>query len=145
MRSKLIAGFLKKLGQICLILLVTLGVMGIGVPVLAESAIPEEVPRVEVSPFPNLDASTIPSEKISQFVHACVQVVQLIERREGELQGAETELESQRIEQEIEAEASAIIAEAGLTRQEYLQMLTLANIDPEFGDRVTAQLQEANN
>ncbi|MBW4521821.1 MAG: DUF4168 domain-containing protein [Scytolyngbya sp. HA4215-MV1] len=106
------------------------------------SRLPAEVP--ETNHPTNPDANTIPSEKVSQFVHACVQVVKLIERREGELQGAETESESLRIEQEIEAEAMAIIEKAGLTRQEYLQLLTLANIDPEFGDRVAAQLQEAS-
>jgi single-stranded DNA-specific DHH superfamily exonuclease len=88
-------------------------------------------------------ADNIPSEKASQFVHACLKVVALIERREGELQAAETESESARIQQEIEAEAIAIIEQAGLTRQEYLQLLSLANVDPEFGERVAALLQEA--
>jgi hypothetical protein len=91
------------------------------------------------------DSSNIPSEKVNQFVHACLQVVALIERREGELQGAETESESVRVEQEIEAEALAIIEQAGLTRQEYLQLLGLANTDPEFGERIAIQLQEATN
>jgi hypothetical protein len=92
-----------------------------------------------------LDPNNIPSEKVSQFVHACLQVVALIEQREGQLQGAETESESLRIEQEIEAEALAIIEEAGLTHQEYLQLLGLANTDPEFGERIAIQLQEATS
>lgn len=92
-----------------------------------------------------LDPSTIPSEKVSEFVHACLQVVALIERREGELQGSETETESLRVEQEIESEALAIIQKAGLTRQEYLQLLGLANTDPEFGERIAVQLQEATS
>lgn len=91
----------------------------------------------------NLDASDISSEKISQFVQAYLEVLTLIEQREGELQGAETETESLQIQQEIEAEAFTIINSAGLTRQEYLQLLGLANIDPEFGERVAVQLQEA--
>lgn len=91
-----------------------------------------------------LDPGNIPSEKVSQFVYACLQVVKLIENREGELQAAETESESLRIEQEIEAAALAIIEKAGLTRQEYLQLLGLANTDPEFGERVAIQLQEAS-
>jgi hypothetical protein len=91
-----------------------------------------------------LDPGNIPSEKVSQFVDACLQVVKLIEAREGELQAAETESESLRIEQEIEAAALAIIEKAGLTRQEYLQLLGLANTDPEFGERVAIQLQEAS-
>jgi hypothetical protein len=92
-----------------------------------------------------VDPSSIPSEKVSEFVHACLQVVALIERREGELQGAETETESLRVEQEIEAEALAIIEKGGLTRQEYLQLLGLANTDPEFGERIAVQLQEATS
>jgi Domain of unknown function (DUF4168) len=90
-----------------------------------------------------LDASNIPSEKVSQFVSACLQVVALIDRREGELQAAETESESLRIQQDIEAEAVAIIETAGLNRQEYLQLLGLANVDPEFGERIATLLQEA--
>lgn len=99
----------------------------------------------QVMPRSGLDPSNIPAEKVSQFVHACLQVVALIERREGELQGAETESESSRIEQEIEAEALTIIEQAGLTRQEYLQLLGLANTDPEFGERIAVQLQEATS
>lgn len=91
---------------------------------------------------PGIDADTIPSEKLNQFVQACLQVVGLIERREGELQAAETDSESVRIQQDIEAEAIAIIEKAGLTRQEYLQLLSLANVDPDFGERVATLLQE---
>ncbi|GAP97199.1 DUF4168 domain-containing protein [Leptolyngbya sp. NIES-2104] len=90
----------------------------------------------------NLDVNTIPSEKLNQFVQACLQVVALIERREGELQAAETDSESARIQQDIEADAIAIIEKNGLTRQEYLQLLSLANVDPEFGERVATLLQE---
>jgi hypothetical protein len=91
-----------------------------------------------------IDADNIPSEKVSQFVHACLQVVALIERREGELQAAETESESLRIQRDVESEAIAIIEQAGLTRQEYLQLLSLANADPEFGERVATLLQESS-
>ena len=89
-----------------------------------------------------LNSSYIPSEKVSQFVVACLKVVALIERREGELQGVETELESLRMQQDIEAEAIAIIEATGLTRPEYLQLLSLANVDPEFGERIAVLLQE---
>jgi len=90
----------------------------------------------------NIDVNTIPSEKLNQFVQACLQVVALIERREGELQAAETDSESARIQQDIEGEAIAIIEKNGLTRQEYLQLLSLANVDSEFGERVATLLQE---
>jgi hypothetical protein len=93
----------------------------------------------------NLDADAISSEKISQFVRAYLQVVNLIEQRENDLQAAETESESIQLQREIELEALDVIQASGLTLQEYLQLLGLSNIDPEFGERVAAQLQEDAN
>ncbi|XHX76301.1 MAG: DUF4168 domain-containing protein [Stenomitos frigidus ULC029] len=117
-------------------------VLAADTPVVPTPAIPKE----QAAPSRSVvDPSSIASEKVSEFVHACLQVVALIERREGELQGAETETESLRVEQEIESEALAIIEKAGLTRQEYLQLLGLANTDPEFGERIAVQLQEATS
>lgn len=111
----------------------------------AEELPPEAPPPAEASSSRSgIDADAISSEKISQFVRVYVQVVNLIDRREAALQGAETASESQQIQQETEAEALALIQAAGLTIQEYLQLLGLANIDPEFGERVAAQLQESS-
>jgi hypothetical protein len=105
-----------------------------------------ELPTEATSPSRlSPDSNDIPSEKVNQFVQAFLQVLDLIERREGELQGAETESESLRIQREIETEALAIIATAGLTKTEYLQLLGLANTDSEFGERIAAQLQEATS
>ncbi|MGJ3248951.1 MAG: DUF4168 domain-containing protein [Elainellaceae cyanobacterium] len=92
---------------------------------------------------PELDADDISSEKVSQFVQAYLEVMALIEQREGELSGAETESESIRIQRDIEADAFSVIEQAGLTWQEYIQLLGLANSDPEFGERIAAQLEEA--
>lgn len=99
---------------------------------------------IESAPPPaiSLDANTISSEKISQFVRAYWQVLALLGRREAQLHAAETAAESQRLEREIAAEAIAIIENAGLTQSEYLQLLALANTDSEFGERVATQLQE---
>lgn len=113
-------------------------------PSPTESGNSSDVPAVTM-PKLGLDANTIPSEKLSQFVHAYLQVVALIERREGELQATETESESGRLQRDIEAEAIAIIERSGLTRQEYLQLLSLANVDLEFGERVATLLQEASS
>lgn len=108
------------------------------------SSSPVESPvEVETAPGRGLDADDISAEKINQFVQAYLQVLALIEGRETELQGAEIELESQEIQREIEAQAIGLIQAAGLTLQEYLQLLSFTNIDPEFGERVAAQLQEA--
>lgn len=113
--------------------------------VLAEEA--AAPPVTELEPIaPNrsaFDADAISPEKVGQFVQAYLQVITLIERRGGELQEAETETESARIQQAIEAEALELIEAEGLNLQEYLQLLSLANIDPEFGDRIAVQLQEA--
>ena len=111
---------------------------------IAEMSVQKTLPET-TQLRPLLDATTIPAEKVNKFVQAYLQVWQLISRREGELQAAETEFESLRIAQEIETEALAIIEQAGLTNQEYLQLLGLANIDPEFGERVATGLQEAKN
>lgn len=92
---------------------------------------------------PSLDTSTIPFEKLNQFVQAYLQVIKLIERRQPELQAATTPAESQQLETEIQAQALAMIEQAGLTQPEYLQLLSLANTDPEFGERVALLLQEA--
>lgn len=129
---------------LCLVVICIIWLGNLSIALAEELSVdPRSLLSIPVPATPRLDSNNIPSEKVSQFVHACLQVVTLIERREGELQAVETETESGRIEQEIEAEALAIIEQAGLTRQEYLQLLGLANTDPEFGERVAIQLQEA--
>ncbi len=85
------------------------------------------------------------AEQLDQFVKAYLQVFELIDHRQSELQAAETESESLQIQREIEQEAFNQIAAAGLTRQEYLQILGLANADPEVGEQIAAQIQEAAN
>ncbi|OLP17484.1 hypothetical protein BST81_16495 [Leptolyngbya sp. 'hensonii'] len=107
-----------------------------------DGVVPPESPPSSLRSF---DSNGIAPEKISQFVRAYLQVLELIERREGDLQASETDLESLRIQQDIEAEAYGIIEQAGLTRQEYLQLLSLANTDPEFGERIATQLQEGTD
>jgi hypothetical protein len=131
-----------------LIWLVGLTNLGLAAPALA-SDLPSAAPVNDLDPATGLalptrlDADDISAEKIHQFVQAYLQVLALIEGRETELQGAEMEFESQQIQREIEAQAVALIQSAGLTLQEYLQLLSFTNIDPEFGERVAAQLQEA--
>lgn len=121
---------------------------GIGGAIASEGldALTVPSPASEAAPNrPTLDTNTIPSAKISQFVGAYLQVLRQIEGRQQELLSAPTSLESQRIEREIESASIAAIEEAGLTKQEYFQMLSLANIDPEFGERIAAGIQEATN
>lgn len=138
-----ICGLLQRWKQ-ALLLIALVGLLWIAPPAIAQ-------PPTESSPAPAesapanrsvLGAEDISSEKVSQFVNAYVRVLALVDQREGDLQGAETEVESARVQQEIEKAAFGAIADAGLTWQEYLQLLGLANSDPEFGERVATQLLE---
>jgi hypothetical protein len=119
----------------------------LGLLLLSALAQPEVALSVPISWEPlaqtGLSASDISSEKVNQFVQAYLQVLQLLEQREADLQGAPTPLEALQIEREIEQEALSTIETTGLTRQEYLQLLSLANVDREFGERIAAQLQES--
>ncbi|MCT7970147.1 DUF4168 domain-containing protein [Laspinema sp. D1] len=140
----------KKLPQFLAIfgIIIALCFWGIGSAIASDAPDPLTVasPPSEATPNrPTLDTNTIPSAKVSQFVRAYLQVLRQIEGREQELLSAPTSLESQRIEREIESASINAIALAGLTKQEYLQMLSLANIDPEFGERIAAAIQEAKN
>jgi len=127
---------------LCFILLGSLGIA-------VEGAIADAPPAVNAAPVveppgaTTVQADDISSEKVSQFVSAYLQVLALLDQREGDLQAAETQVESVRLQQEIEAEALALIDTAGLTLQEYLQLLGLANTDPDFGENVATQLQES--
>lgn len=110
---------------------------------LADEAPSESGPPPATSAT-ELNATDIPSEKVDQFVSAYLSVAGLIEGRAEDLQRAETETESAQLQRAIEAEAFTLIQEAGLTRQDYFQLLGLANTDPEFRDRVLAQLEESD-
>ena len=84
----------------------------------------------------------IPSEKLAQFVTAYGRVMSLIQRNEPLIAIAETEQDSTLLQQAIETSAARLIEQAGLTRSEYIQLLSLANLDDEFGEKVAMILQE---
>lgn len=133
---------------LCLPLLWLVNMEPIGLPLAAWAAPADAAATAPTSPAPsppatNLATDDISAEKVSQFIQAYLQVLALLDEREGDLQAAETQLESRRLEQELESAAFTIIEDAGLTLQEYLQLLGLANTDPDFGERVATQLQEA--
>jgi Domain of unknown function (DUF4168) len=91
---------------------------------------------------PTLSVDDIPTEKLTQFVTAYADVMKLIRRNEALIQTAETEQESIRLQQAIETSAAGLIEAAGLTRSEYIQLLGLANLDDEFGEKIVTLLQE---
>lgn len=108
------------------------------------SPAPEAAAETSSAPNNSANASTVPSETVSRFVTAYLGVVKLIESREQSLQGAETETESRQMQQEVQAEAVALIQSHDLTLQAYWELLGLANSDPEFRERVLAQIEEAS-
>lgn len=110
-------------------------------PIAAELIAEDTLPPPAI-PSAELNAADIPSEKVDQFVAAYLQVVDLIDERGEELQRAETKAESLRLQQAIQTDAFKLIEDAGLSRQDYWQLLGLANTDAEFRDRVLAQLEE---
>ncbi len=137
-----------------LVLMVILGaILGLGLlpPAWAANALlvetqpnPSLVEEAAPAPSSQPDASTVPSETVSRFVNAYLAVVKLIESREPSLQGAETETESRQMQQEIQAEAINLIQANDLTLQAYWELLGLTNSDPEFRERVLAQIEEAS-
>jgi len=89
------------------------------------------------------DSADIPAEKADQFAQAYLQVLQLLSDREPELPAAETSTEAMAIQQSIEADAIAIIQNAGLTMSEYMQILGLASQDETFQDKVLGRIDES--
>lgn len=87
-------------------------------------------------------SADISSETLNRFVTAYRQVLTLVEERADELRRAETESKSLRIQRDLENEAIATIEKTGLTWQEYVQLLSLANSDVELSERIVIQLQE---
>ena len=78
----------------------------------------------------------------SAQVTAYERVINLIQRNESLIATAETEQDSTRFQQAIETSAARVIEQVGLTRSKYLQLLSLANLDDEFGEKVVTMLQE---
>lgn len=111
-------------------------------PARAAAETPSPVAPAALAPA-QPDANDIPSETVSRFVTAYMAVVKLIESRELGLQRAETDTESRQMQQEIQAAALELIQANGLSLSDYWELLGLANSDPEFRDRVLAQIDEA--
>jgi hypothetical protein len=129
--------------RLALLALVSLLFLGSPGTALAAPAPAGEEPIPPTAPA-QPDANDIPSETVSRFVRAYIAVVKLIESRELSLQRAETDTESRQMQQEIQAAALDLIQANGLTLSAYWELLGLANSDPEFRDRILAQVDEAN-
>jgi Domain of unknown function (DUF4168) len=111
--------------------------MGGVAPMSAGYAAPLPLLNV-VIPSDRVDEISV--EKISQFIQAYLEVIHLLEAHQTDLHRNDPATPSEQAA--IEQEALNRIESAGLTRQEYLQLLNLANSDPDFSDRIAMQLQE---
>ncbi|NJO41850.1 MAG: DUF4168 domain-containing protein [Cyanobacteria bacterium CRU_2_1] len=141
---RILLSWLKKVALIALSFICCFSLAQVSIAAESSNLADEILTEVETVPnHTGLDTSSISSGKISQFVQVYLKVVALIEQRESDLQAIETTSESSQMQYEIQTEALSLIEASGLTLQEYLQLLSLANIDPEFGERVAAQIQEA--
>ena len=134
-------GVFPQLGRWVGALLLTIA-MGLAVSPAGLAAPPDSDAPPPPTLSPAINSANIPSEKVSQFVTAYLQVVDLIDARSEELERATTEAESLKLQQDIQRAAYDLIEENGLTRQDYWQLLGLANTDAEFRDRILAQLEE---
>lgn len=147
--------------QTALILVLLLSTLALGVSPMqpAKAAmLPQFYRRVSALPaatswflvLPSDRVDEISVEKISQFIQAYLQVIQLLEQNQGALHHldangkplAQPDIEQAALQLDIEQAALHKIEAAGLTRQEYLQLLNLANADPDFSDRIAMQLED---
>ncbi len=149
-------GWQQRRGALVVSILVAALLLGLGAIPAGAGAIPQDDPEaqgfVENGMTPrglstagsSADAGDIPSETVSRFVAAYLAVVELIDSKEASLQRAETDTESRQMQEEIQREALGLIKDHELTLQAYWELLELANSDPEFRERVLAQVEESN-
>ncbi len=131
--------------RLLLPLLTLVGGLLLSLPASALGATAARPTEAVAPPAPTQsDANDIPSDTVSRFVKAYVAVVKLVESGELGLQRAETDTESRQMQQEIQAAALDLIQGNDLTLSDYWELLGLANSDPEFRDRVLAQIDEAS-
>ncbi len=120
-----------------------------------DESLPETTPNpAEVKPtppnarpatplaIPTLTPDQVSDEQVDQLVAALVKIEPLLRQASEDLRNAPNESAQAAIEQEFEAEATTIVTENGLTVDQYRQLITLANSNPNFGQRVYQELQQ---
>ncbi|MGF1513231.1 MAG: hypothetical protein ACFB5Z_05990 [Elainellaceae cyanobacterium] len=104
-------------------------------------------PLVESSPpsslSPNrLGVKDISSQKFAQFVEAYQRVSTLTSAETDSPDYTEINSRDSGNQDALDAQVVSILVEVGLSEQEYRQLATLANSDPEFSKSVAAQIQD---
>ena len=91
-----------------------------------------------------LSSEQVAPQQVESMVRSLMGIQPLLEAASRELQVARSEVEEQAIEREFVKTASEIVEQEGLTVSLYSQLMTLANHDPEFRDRIAYQLDLLN-
>lgn len=94
------------------------------------------------SPTPQLTADQVTDEQVEQLVLALSEIEPLLRKASAELQANQDAAKRQQIEQQFESQATQVVESTGLTVEQYIQLVTLAQRDQEFGQRVNQQLEQ---
>ncbi len=97
----------------------------------------------EILPAPTgLTAEEVSDEQVQQLATALLQIEPMLRSASESLSEAESDEQRQQIAANFEQQATQTVVTVGLTVEQYRQLIELANSDPEFGQRVAAQLDE---
>lgn len=91
---------------------------------------------------PQLTADQVSEEQVEQLVTALSQIEPLLRQASTDLRASQDPAQRQQIERRFESQATEIVEEVGLTVDLYVQLVTLAKQDQEFGETVTEQLRQ---
>ncbi len=98
---------------------------------------------VQTLPAPTgLTAEEVSDEQVQQLATALLQIEPMLRSASESLSEAESDEQRQQIAANFEQQATQTVVTVGLTVEQYRQLIELANSDPEFGQRVAAQLDE---
>jgi hypothetical protein len=106
---------------------------------------PEDPAGAEVTPVAppaTLNAEEVSDEQVEQLASALLQIEPMLRQATDNLAAAETDEQRQEIATSFEQEATETVVETGLSVDLYRQLIELANSNPQFGQRVAAQLDE---
>ncbi|MEO1134713.1 MAG: DUF4168 domain-containing protein, partial [Cyanobacteria bacterium J06639_1] len=98
-------------------------------------------PAQNSAPKP-LTAADITDEQVEQLARSLLAIQPLLIAANREIQNAGSPTEQREIEQSFETQAIAIVTREGLSVEQYRELLMLADRNPEFEQRVSAQLDD---
>lgn len=103
---------------------------------------PDGAAVTPVAPPATLNAEEVSDEQVEQLASALLQIEPMLRQATDNLAAAETDEQRQEIATSFEQEATETVVETGLSVDLYRQLIELANSNPQFGQRVAAQLDE---